>query len=232
VRFGPALVGRVQRGEELGSIAGGASLTLVGGAGLYGAVFGGWRAPEQALIVATKLPLVLLAVVAVASLAGAFLASSLRTGLDLARTATLLLVGLATTSALLGALAPVAALFVLHAPPPDPVALGLAHGDPAARATVGVHHGLLLGHIAVIAVCGVVGVSRLRGTLRAVVDAPSQARAVWWAWALLCGFVGAEISWLARPFQGSPVLPPGWFRSEPLDGNFFESVWRMLQAVF
>jgi len=231
VRFGPGLVSQVVSGQGLGAVAAGAAAVIAIGAGSYGFVFGLWRAPEQAWIAALKLPLVMLSVAAASGGAGAALAAVLGTGLSARQSLTLLLVGLACGAALLGSLAPVAALFALQAPVPDPAVVGLGASHPAAGPSLRVHHTLLLGHVAMIGLCSTWGMLRLRAGLVQVIGDPARARAVWMAWMLVAAAVGAELSWLARPFQGAPTLPPGWFRAEPLAGNFFESVWRMLQVL-
>ncbi len=231
-RFDGPLVARLASGRRLSGVAAGASAVIVAGAGSYGAAFGLWRAPEQALIAAVKLPLVFFGVAAASAGAGAALAAVLGSGLTARQSLTLLLVGLACGAALLGALAPVAALFVLQAPPPEPGIVGLEAWQPATRPSLRVHHALLLAHTAAIAVCATAGMLRLRTGLARVIGDPLRARAVWLAWMGVALLAGAELSWLARPFQGVPTLPPGWLRSEPLTGNFFESVSRMLQTLF
>jgi hypothetical protein len=42
-------------------------------------------------------------------------------------------------------------------------------------------------------------------------------------WVFLFGLVGAQMSWVLRPFIGKPGLPFTWFR--PRESNFFEAVW-------
>ncbi len=137
--------------------------------------------------------------------------------------------GLRPVAALLGAFAPVVALFVLQSPPPDPNWVGLAHSDPRVQEGLVVHHRWLLTHVTVIATCALAGLVRLRGMLHDVLTPAERPDAVWVAWVGVAGFVGAELSWLARPFQGTPTLEPRLFRDEALAGNFFESVWRMAQ---
>ncbi|HEU5074424.1 MAG TPA: hypothetical protein VFU02_09630, partial [Polyangiaceae bacterium] len=62
-RLDDSIVARVREGHELPRIALWAvKLTVCSGA-LYGFVFGLWRAPEQALYAAIKLPLLLLMIV-------------------------------------------------------------------------------------------------------------------------------------------------------------------------
>ena len=60
LRHDAAFIARLQREERLFEIALACMLTIVLGAGSYGAVFGIWRAPEAALYAAIKLPAVFL----------------------------------------------------------------------------------------------------------------------------------------------------------------------------
>jgi len=43
-------------------------------------------------------------------------------------------------------------------------------------------------------------------------------------WVVVFALVGAQMSWVLRPFVGSPNLPFEWFRAR--ESNFFEAVWR------
>ena len=231
VRFDATLAARIRDAERLDGIVLSALSTILIGAGAYGAVFGMWHSPLQAVFAALKLPLVFLGTIAVSLAAGVALAAVLRSGLSAMQSMTLLLVSFAGIAALLGSLAPVVASFVWLSPPPDPAWIGLDPSDPRVRPALEVHHRWLLSHVAMMASCALVGVWRLRRILESVLPPGSRSGGLWLSWVLVAGFVGAELSWLARPFQGTPTLGPSLFRAEPLAGNFFESVWRMLWTV-
>ena len=49
-----------------------------------------------------------------------------------------------------------------------------------------------------------------------------RARVVFRIWLVVFGLVGAQMSWVLRPFLGAPGLEFQWFR--PREGNFFETV--------
>ncbi len=232
VRFDAELAARIREGRDLAAINLSAALTITVGSSAYGAVFGLWHSPQQALYAAVKLPVVLMVTVVASLGAGAALAAVIRSGLSGRQSFTLLSTTFASMAALLGGLAPVVALFVLQSPPPDPSWVGLAHSDPQVQAGLAVHHRWLLTHVAVIASCALLGLWRLRRILAEVLGPDQHPRTVWLAWLLVAGSVGAELSWLARPFQGTPTLAPSLFRSEPLAGNFFESVWRMVLMLW
>src|SRR5688500_10980316 len=77
-RMEAALVRRIARGERLGPVVSSALAAIALGAGAYGAAFGIWRAPEQALWSAIKLPGVFVALVLVTVVLNAMLALLLR----------------------------------------------------------------------------------------------------------------------------------------------------------
>jgi hypothetical protein len=49
-------------------------------------------------------------------------------------------------------------------------------------------------------------------------------------WVIMFALVGAQMSWVLRPFIGSPSQPFQWFRAR--ESNFFEAVWRTLLGLF
>ncbi|MEX0679680.1 MAG: hypothetical protein WD063_21605, partial [Pirellulales bacterium] len=55
-------------------------------------------------------------------------------------------------------------------------------------------------------------------------------RLVFTVWMVVFGLVGAQMSWVLRPFVGSPDLPFEWFR--PRESNFFEALWRVATSLF
>lgn len=57
-----------------------------------------------------------------------------------------------------------------------------------------------------------------------------RARAVFRIWVLVFAVVGAQMSWVLRPFVGNPNQPFEWFRER--SGNFFQAFWRALERLF
>jgi hypothetical protein len=231
VRLDAALIDRIKRGERLGPIVVSAVLTIILGAGAYGAAFGAWRGVDQALYVAIKLPLLLFAITASTIGMSTISAVLLKSKLTMRQSAVAVLLALAITSAILGALAPISMFLIESAPPPDPVALGRSIDDPLVAPSLRVARGLLLWHVVVIACAGTLGVVRLRFLLARLIDDPVIARRVLWSWLLGLGLVGAELSWLLRPFMGKPHLPSGFLRQEALDGNFLQEVRTLLESA-
>lgn len=56
-----------------------------------------------------------------------------------------------------------------------------------------------------------------------------NVRAVFAIWVVVFGLVGAQMSWVLRPFIGDPNRPFEWWRSR--ESNFFESVVRAIQDL-
>lgn len=230
-RMDAALVTRIARGERLGRVAASALFATLAGAGAYGAAFGAWRAPEQALFAAIKLPALLLAVVISTVVLSAMLAVLLRAPLGLRQSAVCVLAGLSATAVVLGALAPASAILALTVRGPDPSVLGLPLEDPRAASANTYSQALLLGHVAVIAVAGVLGNLRLHRLLRELTGKRELALRVLVAWLAVELLAGSELSWMARPFLGRPHTPVTFVVDDPLEGSFFEEVFAAMTGV-
>jgi hypothetical protein len=59
---------------------------------------------------------------------------------------------------------------------------------------------------------------------------PEVVRTVLRIWLVAFALVGAQMSWVLRPFIGSPVAEFTWFR--PRESSFFDAVIRTLRALF
>lgn len=57
-----------------------------------------------------------------------------------------------------------------------------------------------------------------------------KAKSVFRAWTTVFALVGAQMSWVLRPFIGCPSLPFEWFRER--ESNFFIAVSRALVSLF
>ena len=51
------------------------------------------------------------------------------------------------------------------------------------------------------------------------------------AWLGGNGFLGAQFSWILRPFFGTPGLEVQFLRPNPLRGNFYQTVWRSIDQI-
>ncbi len=189
-------------------------LAIVAGSSLYGAAFGLWRSPLQAGLSAVKMPLLLVSVTAASGVINGMLAQVLGSGLSLRQVWTCILVSLAVSAILLGALSPVALFFACQAPPPD---------LPGALST---YRMLLPAHTALIGLCGIIGNIRAYRLLTAIPRAAPVAGRVLLSWIAVSGLTGCELSWVLSPFLAKPGLAVPFINPDAFNGNFFEYLWR------
>jgi hypothetical protein len=200
-------------GWRLGRIALCAGVILVG-SGLYGAAMGSWRAPMAALFVAIKFPLIILLTATGNALLNAMLAPLLGLNIPFRQSFLAILMSFTIVSAILGAFSPLAAFMVWNAPP-------LASNPARAGGT---YSFIQLTHVAVIAFAGIAANLRLVQLLRELSGRATVARRVLLAWLLGNLFLGSQLTWVLRPFIGSPELPVEFLRPTAFQGNFYETV--------
>ena len=58
----------------------------------------------------------------------------------------------------------------------------------------------------------------------------TSAYAIFRVWVFVFAIVGAQMSWVLRPFIGSPDMEFSWFRER--SGNFFQAVFHMVTMLF
>jgi hypothetical protein len=193
---------------------------IVLGAGFYGAAMGWWRSPQQSLFVAIKFPLIILMVTAGNALINALFAPLLGLGIRFYQSFSAIVMSFTVTSAILGAFSPVMAFLIWNAP--------VMTGDISSQPT---YRLILLAHVAVIALAGTAGNVRLLQLL--VYWSASRAIAIRVLGAWLTGnlFLGTQLSWILRPFIGSPNLPVEFLRANAFHGNFYETIIRSVQQI-
>lgn len=190
-----------------------AAFTAAGFA-LYGFTVGFWRSPVMGLYVAVKMPLLIACTLACNGLLNGMLGLLLGSDLGFRQSLQALLGAFAISAMVLGSIAPVTFFLALNAPPPD---------SPQATSS---HAGYLLAHTALIAVAGCIGVLRLRRLLETHCRSRRVALATLGAWIAGNAFIGAQFSWILRPFFGSPSLEVAFLRDHPMRGSFHEAVWK------
>jgi len=193
---------------------------IILGAGLYGAAMGWWREPLQALFVAIKFPLILLLTAFGNALLNGMLAPLLGLNISFRQSLLAVLMSFAIIAAILGAFAPLAAFLVWNAPPMTP--------DVKSTATYGF---IKLVHVVVIAFAGVVGNARLFQLLVRLGGRRQVAGRVLFAWLAVNLFLGSQLTWIARPFIGSPQLPVVFLRDTAFQGNFYENVFHTILSL-
>jgi len=195
---------------------------IVAGAGLYGAAVGWWRDPLQALYTAIKFPLIILLTAVGNAMLNAMLAPLL--GLNIAFRQSFLAIVMSFTicGAVLGSFAPVIAFVVWNSPPLSPNA-----GESS-----GAYSFILLTFVIVIAFAGTTANLRLLQLLRRLAGRRNVSFRVLVAWLVGNLFFGSQLSWILRPFIGSPGLPVQFLRADAFKGNFYETVFRTAAQLF
>ena len=191
------------------------------GAGLYGAAMGCWRAPQQALYVALKFPIIILLTTLGNALLNGMLAPLLGLKITFRQSFSAILMSFAIASAILGAFSPLLAFAVWNAPP--------ISQETLQGATYSL---IMLANVAVIAFAGTTGNVRLFQVLARLGGNQAAARRVLFAWLAINLFLGSQLSWILRPFIGSPNLPVELFRATAFRGNFYETVFHAFTRFF
>jgi hypothetical protein len=190
-------------------------VVIIAGAGLYGAAMGCWRDPLQAWFVALKLPLIVLLTAIGNALLNGMLAPLLGVNIPFRQSFLAIVMSFAISAAILGSFSPLVAFLVWNAPPMS----------PDFHISGGTYSFIMLTHVAVIAFAGIVANLRLLRLLRDLARNSGAANRVLLAWLAGNLFLGSQLSWILRPFIGSPNLPVQFVRDHPLNGNFYEAVF-------
>ncbi|MEK0445601.1 MAG: hypothetical protein RLZZ399_922 [Verrucomicrobiota bacterium] len=190
------------------------AIVIILGCGTYGAAIGVWRAPLQAVFTGIKMPLLIFLTWGGNALLNGLLAQILGAELSFRQTALTILMSFTIAALLLGALSPVALFILANTPSLASTARGTGHSVT------------LLADVGMIAYAGIIANRRLISLLRHLCPTPAIAQRVFWAWLAGNLFFGAQVSWILRPFVGSPALAVEFLRSDPLRGNFYEAVYK------
>jgi hypothetical protein len=194
---------------------------IVLGAGFYGAAMGWWRDPQQAFYVAIKFPLIILLTTFGNALLNSMLAPLLGLNIPFRQSFSAIVMSFTITAAILGAFSPLIAFMVWNAP------------DMAAKSLSGpAYNFILLANVSVIALAGVTGNVRLFQLLARLGGGRAVALRVQCAWLAGNLLLGSQLSWILRPFIGSPDLPVEFFRKAAFHSNFFEAVLHALRQIF
>ena len=194
-------------------------LTIILGFGAYGLTVGLWRAPEMGFYVALKMPALIFITLACNGLLNGMLGLLLGSGLGFRQSLLAQLISFTIAALVLGALAPVTFFMAFNAPSPD-----------AANAT-SAHANFLVAHTLLIAMAGIIANLHLARLLLAVTPNARTAATTLGAWLAGNAFVGAQLSWIIRPFFGTPTIEVAFLRPNPFDGTFYETVWNALQRI-
>lgn len=195
---------------------------IIVGAGIYGAAVGWWRDPQQAVYTAIKFPLIILLTATGNAMLNAMLAPLLGLNIPFRQSFLSILMSFAIASAILGSFAPVIGFMVWNSPP---LSLHAAESSNA-------YNFILLTFVVVIAFAGIAGNLRLLQLLRQLAGRRNVAFRVLMVWLVGNLFFGSQLSWILRPFIGSPGLPVQFLRDDAFKGNFYEAIFRTATQLF
>ena len=182
---------------------------------LYGAVLAGWRSPRLAGYVACKLPLLFLGTTLLVAVFNWMTAAGLGSGLSFKSTVFTVFAAMAIGGWILLALVPVALFFL---------ATGVPYAGTPAELRYA-HNSILMTHVALLALAGILGNAALLQGLRRIVPPRCPVLALFLAWLGTFALVGCQLSWILRPFVGSPFFPVVFLRPDAFDRNFYEFVF-------
>ena len=196
-------------------------VTIVIGAGAYGAVMGCWRDPWQAVFTGIKLPLAILLTTLGNGFLNGMLAPLLGFNATFRQSLAIVLMTFATASVILGALSPVA-LFVVWNTPSLNAATQLSSPE----------YGFMQLTLAVLIACaGVAGNLHVMPFLSQWTKNAVVARKVLLAWLAGNLFLGSQICWVLRPFIWDPAGPTRFIGREYFRGSFFETVFEAIRRL-
>jgi hypothetical protein len=195
-----------------------ALVTAIGFAA-YGFTVGFWRSPEMGFYVAIKMPLLIALTLACNTALNGMLGLLMGSELGFTQSLLALLRAFAISGIVLGSVAPVTFFLALNFP---------SASSPQAAAS---HSAYLLTHVFLIGVAGLIGVFRLGKLLTSHCKTPWIARSTLGTWIVGNAFLGAQFSWILRPFFGSPGLKVAFLREHPMDGSFYEAVGKALLRI-
>jgi len=196
-------------------------LMVTVGTAAFGAALGSWRAPQQSLFTAIKLPAILLLTAGGNGLLNAMLAPLLGLNISLRQSLLAVLFSFTIAAAILGGFAPLLWFLIWNVP-----------SLSATTATSASTHSLILvAETMMIAFAGIAANVRLVRLLRELSGSRVIARRVLVAWLAGNLLLGSQLAWILRPFVGSPGLPVEFLRPDAFAGNFFEILWLHLRNL-
>lgn len=182
---------------------------------VYGAVLAGWRSPLLSLFVAIKLPFLFLGTTSLVMLLNWIYATFAGSGMKFKQVVAVTYGAMGVACWIMLSLVPVTAFFTF----------GAASAEGTHEQQRLMHNYLLLTHIALIAFAGLAGNSALRQGLKRIVAPSCSINNIYRSWIIAFAVVGCQLSWILRPFVGSPFYEIAFMRPDALERNFFEFVF-------
>ncbi len=121
---------------------------------------------------------------------------------------------------ILGGFSPIIAFLVWNVPP-------LSNHSAS---TLLVYSFIMIVLVTVIAFAGITANLRLLRLLQSLSTA-NVGRRILFAWLTVNLFLGAQLSWILRPFIGSPGLPVEFIRGEAFHRTFYEALYYAFKTL-
>lgn len=193
-------------------------LITVLGTAVYGSTIGLWRGALQALYVSIKFPVLIIITTFFNSLMNWFISLMIGANFSFIRTLKYQFISFAIASIILLSLTPISLFFLYNAP------------SLSGEALMG-NSIITLLHVLLIAIAGIIANLKLYSLLQSHLNNKTLARNVLIAWLVGNMILGCQMSWVLRPFIGSPNLEIQFLRSKPLEGNFYIDVYNKLKTI-
>lgn len=194
-------------------------IAIIVGSGVYGVTIGLWRAPLQGFYVAIKFPLLILLTTCSNALLNGMLAMLYGTKISLKQSFLSVLVSFCIASIILCSLSPLTFFLVLSCPPMGSVDAEFSH------------HVVVLTDVSIIAFAGTVANLHLYRLIEVMSESKTKSKQILFSWLAGNLLLGAQLSWIMRPFIGTPLIPVEFFRDNALDSNFFEAVFNIIKSL-
>jgi len=170
--------------------------------------------------VAIKMPLLIFLTLAGNGFLNGILGILLGSGLGFRQSLMAQLMSFTIAALVLGSLSPVTFFMAWNAPASDAPNAASAHAH------------FMVAHTVLIALAGIIANLHLARLLLVVTPSRSRTAApTLFAWLAGNAFLGAQLSWIMRPFFGTPSIEVAFLRPQPFNGTFYETVWRSLQQI-
>lgn len=182
---------------------------------LYGAILAGWRSPQLSIYVAIKLPMLFIGTISIVSLFNWMTATILGSGLSMKTTIIVAFASMTISCWILLGLIPVSVFFMMT---------GVPHAGTDQELQYA-HNSILITHITILGIAGIAGNITLLKGLRNVVRSQCPVNGLFILWISAFSFVGCQMSWILRPFVGSPFYPVAFMRPDALERNYYEFVF-------
>ncbi len=190
---------------------------IIAGCAAYGFSIGMWRSATMGTFVAIKMPTLIALTLLLNGLLNGIFGALLGGGLRFKQSLLCLLMTFTVTAAILGSISPITLMMAINMPSADQPNIKSAHAT------------YLLFHTALIGFAGFISCLHLKSFLKAIVPDKRSQNLTFYFWLISNAFIGAQCSWILRPFFGSPGLKEQFLREHPMQGNFYEAVWSAIK---